>query len=287
MMDELFSAQALISVFTLTIMEIVLGIDNIVFISIISGKLPQEMQRKARNYGLILALVPRILLLFGISWIISLEHPLFTIQAIHMHPGKPLAMTGQGVILLLGGLFLIYKATTEIHHKLEGPDEIQAKAPKRASFGAALVQIVIINLVFSLDSILTAIGLVSPEDYGGGKHGKEIALIIMIAAVILSVILMMMFAGGVSRFVNKHPTIKMLALSFLLMIGVLLVIESIEVHVPKGYVYFAMAFSVLVEMLNLRLRKKSQPVNLRDSYAVKNLKEGADNRTISKNGTEL
>jgi predicted tellurium resistance membrane protein TerC len=286
-MEELFSAQAIVSIFTLTIMEIVLGIDNIVFISIISGKLPAEMQGKARNYGLVLALIPRILLLFVISWLISLEKPLFTIDAIQIHKGQPFGLTGQGLILLLGGLFLIYKATTEIHHKLEGVDEMDGKSPKAASFGNALFQIVLINLVFSLDSILTAVGLVSPEDYGGGEHGKNVALVIMIIAVVLSVIIMMLFAGKVSHFVNKHPTVKMLALSFLLMIGVLLVIESVEVHVPKGYVYFAMAFSVLVEMLNLRLRKTSQPVNLHDSYAVKNLKQGPDNRTTPKAGTKL
>jgi predicted tellurium resistance membrane protein TerC len=245
------------------------------------------MQGKARNYGLVLALVPRILLLFVISWIISLEKPLFTIDAIQLHHGQPLSMTGQGLILLLGGLFLLYKATTEIHHKLEGVDEMDGKSPKATSFSSALVQIIAINLVFSLDSILTAVGLVAPDDYGGGDKGKDAALIIMIIAVVLSVIIMMLFAGKVSHFVNKHPTVKMLALSFLLMIGVLLVIESVDVHVPKGYVYFAMAFSVLVEMLNLRLRKTSQPVNLHDSYAVKNLKDGPDSRTTHKDGAKL
>jgi predicted tellurium resistance membrane protein TerC len=285
MLDVVFTPEAILSLLTLTLMEIVLGIDNIVFISIISGKLPKELQPKARNYGLALALIPRIILLLFISWIISMDKPLFTIEALKLH-GKPLALTGKGLILLLGGLFLIYKATTEIHHKLEGEDEMESPKASKSNFGAAIVQVVLINIVFSFDSILTAIGLVASDAPPAG-FGVEGALIIMIIAVILSVLVMMMFAGKVSRFVNKHPTVKMLALSFLMLIGVMLIIEAIEVRVPKGYVYFAMAFSVIVEMLNLRVRKKSKPVNLRDSYALKNLKEGPDTRTTPKNGTEL
>jgi predicted tellurium resistance membrane protein TerC len=283
MLEILFTPEAILSLLTLTLMEIVLGIDNIVFISIICGKLPQEMQAKARNYGLVLALVPRVILLLFISWIIGMDKPLFTIGALKVH-GEPFALTGKGLILLIGGLFLLYKATTEIHHKLEGEDEMDSPKAKKSSFSGALIQIILINIVFSFDSILTAVGLVSSDEPPKG-FGIDGALIIMIIAVILSVVVMMLFAGPVSRFVNKHPTVKMLALSFLILIGVMLIVEAVEVHVPKGYVYFAMAFSVIVEMLNLRLRKKTQPVNLHDSYALKNLKE-PDTRTTPRDGAK-
>ena len=268
----LFSTQGIVSLLTLTLMEVVLGIDNIVFLSIIAGKLPKNLQAKARNYGLTLALIPRVVLLLFISWIISLTNPLFTLDFIEIDD-KPLSITVKGLILIVGGLFLIYKATTEIHHKLEGDDEINGSKPKEVSFAAALFQIVIINVVFSFDSILTAVGLVSVEDFG-----HTVALIIMIVAVVVSSIIMMVFAGKLSKFVNKHPTVKMLALSFLLMIGLLLVADGLGKHVPKGYLYFAMAFSLTVELLNLRLRKKTAPVHLYDSYEINNLRDTTPNK---------
>ncbi|MDQ3072968.1 MAG: TerC family protein [Bacteroidota bacterium] len=249
---EILTGAGLVSLLTLTIMEVVLGIDNIVFISIIASKLPADQQPKARTWGLILALIPRVILLLFITWIIGLDKPLFTIEGLTLHGDEPFYMTGKGVILLIGGLFLIYKATTEIHHKLEGAEE-EIGVVKKRSFASALMQIVLINIVFSFDSILTAVGLADD-------------VLIMIVAVVVSLGLMLIFAGKISSFVNKHPTVKMLALSFLLMIGVLLIAEAFNLHVPKGYVYFAMAFSVLVEMLNLRMRKKVKPVQLHNTH---------------------
>jgi predicted tellurium resistance membrane protein TerC len=225
-------------------MEIILGIDNIIFISIITGKLPENEQGKARRLGLSLALVFRVLLLLSISWIAGLVHPLFTIFNFDV--------TGRSLILILGGLFLIFKSTMEIHEKLEGKEE-ESKDVVKKGLSALLVQIVLLDIVFSFDSVITAVGLV--------KHVS-----IMIIAIILSMIVMLLFAKSVSDFIHRHPTIKMLALSFLLMIGLLLFLEGLHIDVPKAYVYFAMAFSFLVEMLNIRLRKKVTPVELKEKY---------------------
>jgi predicted tellurium resistance membrane protein TerC len=230
---------------TLTALEIVLGIDNIIFISILAGKLPARQQKGARRVGLLLAMVSRILLLFSLSWVIGLTAPLFTLFG-----G---AISGRDLVLLLGGLFLVAKSTHEIHEKLEG-DTGSRSAAVAPSLASVLVQILLLDMVFSLDSVITAVGMV-----------KELG--VMVAAVIAAVGFMMFFAEPVSAFVDKHPTIKMLALSFLLMIGVMLIADGFGHHIPKGYVYFAMAFSVFVEMLNLRARRHDPPVKLHQPYA--------------------
>lgn len=240
-LSALFTPEALISLVTLTFMEIVLGIDNIIFISIVAGKLPAEKQARTRTIGLGLALIFRILLLLGITWIIGLTKPLFSITQYHI--------TARDLILFVGGLFLIAKSTTEIHSKIEGHDEEAMKAGKGISVTSILIQIILLDMIFSIDSILTAVGLV-----------KEVP--IMIAAVIISIGVMMLAAGAISKFVNGHPTIKILALAFLILIGFMLVLEGmpdqLAIHVPKGYIYFAIFFSLAVEMLNLRMRKKSK-----------------------------
>ena len=247
---------------TLTLLEIVLGIDNIVFISILSGKLPVEQQDKARKIGLFLAMFTRILLLFSLSWVMSLVDPIFSLANLVgvTDPDwvSKLAISGRDLILVIGGLFLIYKSTTEIHHKIEGVEENQ-KDVKVHSFTNVIFQILILDVVFSLDSVITAVGMV--------KHIE-----IMIAAVIISVIVMMISAKSISDFVNKHPTVKMLALSFLLLIGVSLIAEGFDQHISKGYIYFAMGFSMLVEFLNLRMRKNDRnPVELRNMPKSENL----------------
>lgn len=233
---DLFSRpDTYISLLTLTFLEIVLGIDNIIFISILTGKLPKEIQEKARITGLSFALIFRIGLLLMISWIAGLVEPL-----IHF---LQFSFSGRDIILMAGGIFLLVKSTLEIHEKLEGPvDDKDSKVKSR--FWNVIFQIILIDLVFSLDSVITAVGLVNN-------------LTIMITAIVISMIVMIIFAGSVSDFIHKHPTIKMLALAFLLMIGLLLFIEGFHIEVPKGYVYFAMAFSFLVEMLNIRVREKS------------------------------
>lgn len=249
-MEWLSDPQAWVAFLTLFALEIVLGIDNVIFISILAGKLPNEDQARARYIGLSLALVIRVLLLFSLSWVIGLTAPLFTVLRQEI--------SGRDLIMLVGGLFLLGKATFEIHENLEGQHG-HASARVRASFVSVVIQILIIDAVFSLDSVITAIGMV--DQIG-----------IMIAAVVVAMAFMMWFAAPVSRFVARHPTIKMLALSFLLLIGLTLIVEAFEVHIPKGYVYFAMGFSVFVEMLNIRLRKKSDPVNLHERYASKDAK---------------
>jgi predicted tellurium resistance membrane protein TerC len=231
---------------TLTALEIVLGIDNIIFISILAGKLPVEQQKKARLVGLGLAMLTRIALLFSLTWLMGLTAPLFTIPLFGQE------MSGRDLILLAGGLFLLAKSTMEIHEKLEGVEGEEGTS-RAASFGAVLVQIALLDIVFSLDSIITAIGMASQ-------------LAIMVIAVVLAVGFMMVFSSAISDFVDKHPTIKILALSFLILIGVALIGDSLGRHIPKGYIYFAMAFSVGVEMLNLQLRKKGQPVRLHSPY---------------------
>ena len=252
-MDWLMDPQVWIAFVTLTALELVLGIDNIVFISILAGKLPAEQQKKARLIGLSLAMLMRIVLLFSLSWIIRLTAPLFTVLGNDV--------SGRDLILIGGGLFLLGKSTYEIHEKLEG-EEGHASARVAPSFGGVIVQIILLDAVFSLDSVITAVGMVD-----------EIA--IMIAAVVVAIVFMMVFAGAISGFVERHPTVKMLALSFLLLIGMTLVAEGLDRHIPKGYIYFAMAFSVFVEMLNLRLRKpRTEPVKLHQPYIPETAGEG-------------
>jgi len=241
-MEWITDPQAWIALFTLTVLEIVLGIDNIIFISILVGKLPEAQQPKARRLGLFLAMFLRIGLLASIAWMARLTAPLFTVL------GQ--GISGRDLILLTGGLFLLFKATREIHDRLEGEEE-GANARAVASFTAVIIQILLLDIVFSLDSVITAIGM--------ADH-----LPVMIAAVVIAVGVMMFAAGPISNFVARHPTIKMLALSFLLLIGMSLIAEGLGRHIPKGYIYFAMAFSVFVEMLNLRSRKKGKPVKLHE-----------------------
>ncbi len=240
-MEWLADPNVWIGLLTLTALEIVLGIDNVIFISILAGKLPAAQQKKARQIGLGLAMLMRILLLLSLSWIIGLTQPLFTLLGFEV--------TGRAIILIGGGLFLLAKSTHEIHNKLEGDDghESGRAAP---SLGSVLVQIIILDIVFSLDSVITAVGMV--DEIG-----------VMIAAVVVAVAVMMLFAGAISGFVDRHPTIKMLALSFLLLIGVNLIGEGLGFHIPKGYTYFSMGFAVFVEILNIKLRKQSKtPVKL-------------------------
>ncbi|MFS8086981.1 MAG: TerC family protein, partial [Acidobacteriota bacterium] len=245
MIELLSDPQAWIAFLTLTALELVLGIDNIIFISILVDKLPPKQRETARRVGLFLAMFMRVGLLLVLSWIVGLTEPLFTVWQFRI--------SGRDLILILGGVFLLWKSTKEIHQLLEGAAG-EASHAVAATFTQIILQIVVIDIVFSLDSIITAVGMVS-----------EVA--VMIAAVIASVGLMMLFAGPIGRFVSSHPTIKMLALAFLLVIGVVLIADGFGNHVPKGYVYFAMAFSVFVEMLNLRMRKKAaRPVALRERY---------------------
>lgn len=260
-MPDFTSGEVWISLLTLTFLEIVLGVDNIIFLSIISNKLPAADQPKARNIGLVLAMVLRIVLLFGITWVMSLNKVLLPLDFLsgwdESHPGEHAGLTGQGLILFVGGLFLLWKATTEIHHKLESPQRMDDPKVNKgaAALNQVILQIALINLVFSFDSILTAVGLSDN-------------LIIMIVAVVVSVLVMMIFSGPVSTFVNNHPTVQMLGLSFLILIGFSLVAESahsghlLAAEVPKGYLYFAIFFSLFVEVLNIRMRKAQKPIQL-------------------------
>lgn len=245
MIELLSSPEAWIAFITLTGLELVLGIDNVIFISILVDKLPAHQRDKARRIGLFLAMFMRIGLLFALSWMVGLTAPLFQVAGYEA--------TGRGLILFFGGVFLIWKSTKEIHQLIAG-EEGEASKSVKATFSAVIFQIILIDLVFSLDSIITAVGMVD-----------EIA--IMVAAVIVSVALMMVFSGPIASVVSRHPTIKMLALAFLLVIGVVLVADGLGHHIPKGYVYSAMFFAVVVETLNIRLRKKVAPVNLREAYA--------------------
>jgi predicted tellurium resistance membrane protein TerC len=248
MLELLTDPQAWIALLTLTALELVLGIDNIIFIAILVDKLPAEQQRKARLIGLFLAMFMRVGLLLMLSWIVGMTEPLFKLAVLNRE------ISGRDLVLIGGGLFLIWKSTAEIHQSLEGAEGETASAVK-AAFAAVILQIIVIDIVFSLDSIITAVGMVD-----------EIA--VMIAAVMISVALMMAFAGAIARFVNEHPTIKMLALAFLVVVGVVLIAEGFGQHVPKGYIYFAMAFSVGVEMLNITMRKRSKrPAKLKSAYA--------------------
>lgn len=236
-----------IALVTLVALELVLGVDNVIFISILSGKLPPQDQPRARTTGILLAVVTRILLLTFLYVIIGLTEPLFTIPIVNVE------ITGKSLVLLAGGLFLLWKSTHEIHDKLEG-EQGHASAKVAATFASVIIQIMLLDVVFSLDSVITAVGMV--------KHIE-----IMVMAVILAAIVMIFVAGSVSNFVERHPTVKMLALSFLLLIGFTLVVEAFHIEIPKGYTYFAMAFSVFVEILNLRVRSQARPVNLREAYA--------------------
>jgi len=258
--DWLTNPDIWIALVTLTTLEIVLGIDNIVFISILSGKLPPEQQSRARNVGLLLAMGMRIALLFAISWVIGLTEPLFDLFGSEI--------SGRDIILILGGLFLLAKATFEIHEKLEGDEPGHGGAEAVASFGAVITQILLLDAVFSLDSVITVVGM-----------ADEIG--VMVAAVIIAIGVMLISAKAVSDFVNRHPTVKMLALSFLLLIGMSLVAEGWELHIPKGYIYFAMGFSIFVEALNLRYRSrktKSAPVELRPTFVKDEKAKGAVGR---------
>jgi predicted tellurium resistance membrane protein TerC len=250
-MDWLGDSQAWMGFVTLAVLEVVLGIDNLVFISILAGKLPARDQARARRLGLALALIGRIGLLLSLSWVIHLTDPLFTVLKEEI--------SGRDLVLIVGGLFLLAKATHEIHDRLEG-EEGHASTRVAPSLASVLVQIALLDIVFSLDSVITAVGMVD-------------RISVMVAAVITAVGFMMVFATKVSDFIHRHPSVKMLALSFLLMIGVMLVAEGLDQHIPKGYVYFSMAFSVFVEALNIRMRKKSVPVHLHEPYV-----EGGANR---------
>ena len=245
-MDALFTADGLLALATLTFLEIILGVDNVIFISILSSKLPAAVQARARRTGLAAAMVMRIILLLSIAWIIRLKTPLVYVL--------DRGISGRDLILIGGGLFLLAKATIEIHDKLEG-EEGHGSAKIAPSFAAVIAQIMLLDVVFSLDSVITAVGMADDVS-------------VMIAAVILAVAVMMFSAGPISAFVDRHPTVKVLALSFLLLIGVSLVADGFGLHVPKGYIYFAMGFSVFVEMINLRVRRRAAPVRLHQPYVA-------------------
>jgi predicted tellurium resistance membrane protein TerC len=262
MFDILASPDAWIALLTLTFLEIILGIDNIVFISIAANRLPEKDQKKATLWGLILAMVQRIILLFAVSLLIGLKNPFYYLELSWFSVG----ISGQALILLFGGLFLLYKSTSEIHEKVELPehDEDELKAKNITSFSKAIVQILIIDFIFSIDSILTAVGMTN----GIGEHPND-ALILMIIAVIISIIIMMIFANAIRVFINRHPSMQLLALSFLILIGFMLIAEAAHLSharlfgseigaIPKGYLYFAISFSLLVEFLNMKYRKKEE-----------------------------
>jgi predicted tellurium resistance membrane protein TerC len=256
MFDAFLTVDGLIALATLTSLEVILGVDNVIFISILAGKLPAEQQARARRVGLMAAMAMRILLLFSLAWIIRLTAPLFTVF------GEEIS--GRDMILLGGGLFLLAKATLEIHERLEG-EEGHGSARVAASFGAVILQIMLLDIVFSLDSVITAVGMADD-------------LSIMVAAVIIAVGVMMVSAGTISEFVNRHPTVKVLALSFLLLIGLSLIGEGFDLHIPKGYIYFAMGFSVFVEMINLRVRGGT-PVKLHQPYVEDTTKAATRSQT--------
>ncbi len=253
-MDWISDPQIWIAFLTLVALELVLGVDNVIFISILAGKLPQHQQSKARKTGIALAVVSRVLLLLSLSWIIGLTTPIFSILDFHI--------SGRDLVLLIGGLFLMGKATMEIHEKLEGA-EGHSSTKVKATFWSVILQVMVLDIVFSLDSVITAVGMVD-----------EVA--VMIAAVIVAAIGMVLSADRLANFVESHPTVKMLALSFLLMIGFTLIVESLHQHIPKGYIYFAMGFSIFVEMLNLRIRKtEREPIKLHQPYAKEEPKEAS------------
>jgi len=272
MFEILLNPDAWIALLTLTFLEIILGIDNIVFLSIVSGKLPVEDQPKARRIGLLLAMAFRVILLFGITWVLGLQEALFDVNVNFFSAH----ITGQSIIVFAGGLFLLYKSVSEIHHKMEGEEDSE-KAKAGNTITGAIVQIALLNLVFSFDSILTAIGLISMKPVNEGGFGPTGALEIMILAIVISIGIMMAFAGPVSKFVNKHPTIQILGLSFLILIGVMLIAEGshlahfkfgkdVEIGtIPKGYLYFSIFFALMVEFINLKMQKSKDPVQLHNS----------------------
>ena len=264
MFEILTSPDALVALFTLTFLEIILGIDNIIFISLAASKLPKQHQKKATNIGLILAMLIRVILLFGISWLVAMEAPFWHFNLSWIKGG----VSGQGLILFIGGLFLLYKSTSEIHEKVEdkGHDEREVKKGRATTLTKAIIQISLINIVFSFDSILTAVGMTN----GIGNNPTD-ALIIMVIAVVISVLIMMAFAAPVGRFVNEHPTVQLLGLAFLILIGFMLIAEGahlsdLEVFgsevgtIPKGYLYFTIAFSLFIEFLNMRYRKRTSSI---------------------------
>ena len=249
-MESLAEPQVWISLLTLTLLEIVLGIDNVIFISILAGKLPEHQQEKARKIGLMLAFVTRVILLMSLTWIMGLTKPLFTLPILKQE------ISGRDLVLLLGGLFLLWKSVKEIHEKLEADDGHATAGKAGVTFSGVIVQILLLDIVFSLDSVITAVGMATHIG-------------VMVAAVVIALAVMLAFAGAISNFVNRHPTLKMLALSFLILIGVTLVGEGLGQHIPKGYIYFSMAFAFGVEMLNLKLRSKhakQKPVELHQPY---------------------
>jgi len=249
----LFSSENLVALLTLTALEVVLGIDNVVFIAILCGKLPPELREKARKIGLSLALVLRIALLLVLGWLAKLTAPLFTVTLPQLLSGWSHGYSGRDLILIVGGLFLVGKATLEIHHKLEGVEGHGPSGAPKAAFGAVIAQILALDLVFSLDSVITAVGMANSR-------------VVMITAVVIAVVVMLIYSGRIASYIEQRPTLKILALAFLLLIGVTLVIEGSGGHVPKGYIYFGMAFSLGVELINLRIRRKSEPVHLKDSH---------------------
>jgi len=281
MMELITNPNAWIALLTLTFLEIILGIDNIVFLSIVSGKLPAAEQPKARRIGLTLAMVFRIILLFGITWVLSLQETLVSVDwgFFEAH------ITGQSLIIFGGGLFLLYKSVSEIHHKMEGEEE-GTKGKSASGLSAAVIQIALLNIVFSFDSILTAIGMISMKSPAEGGFGPDGAIAIMILSIVISIGIMMIFAGPVSKFVNDHPTIQILGLSFLILIGVMLIAEGshlahfrfgndVEVtSIPKGYLYFSIFFSLFVEFLNIKMRKNNKAVKLHNNEIIdKKLKD--------------
>lgn len=264
MFEILSSPDALVALLTLTFLEIVLGIDNIIFISLAASKLPEKHQKRATTIGLFMAMIIRIVLLFGISWLVAMEAPFWHFNISWIQGG----VSGQGLILFLGGLFLLYKSTTEIHEKVEdkGHDEREVKKSRSSTLSRAIVQICLINIVFSFDSILTAVGMTN----GIGNDPND-ALVIMVIAVVISVVIMMLFANPVGRFVNKHPTVQLLGLAFLILIGFMLIAEGAHLShlvvfgnevgvIPKGYLYFTIAFSLFIEFINMRYRKKTSDI---------------------------
>ncbi len=275
MIELLSNANAWIALLTLTFLEIILGIDNIVFLSIVSGKLEEKDQPKARRIGLLLAMAFRIVLLFGITWVLGLQKSILDLDLGFFSAH----VTGQSIIIFAGGLFLLYKSVSEIHHKMEGEEE-GTKGKAGESLSGAIIQIAVLNLVFSFDSILTAVGLISMKPLNEGGFGYDGALAIMILAIIISIAIMMIFAGPVSKFVNQHPTIQILGLSFLILIGVMLIAEGSHLAhfkfgnetevgtIPKGYLYFSIFFSLFVEFLNLRMKKSKNPVQLHNNTII-------------------
>lgn len=249
-MEFLLNGEIWIALLTLSFLEIVLGVDNIIFISIVANRLPQQEEAKARRIGLILAMVFRIILIFGIMWIVKLDKPLFTIF--------DLGISGKNIILMIGGLFLLGKSVSEIHGKMEGAVH-NDKGGENAKMFNVILQITALNIVFSFDSILTAVGLV---DLSGAKYSSDAGIVIMVTSVIISMVVMMLFSGGISRFIAKHPTLEILALSFLILIGFMLMLEGFHQEIPKGYIYFAVFFAVVVEVINMRVRKQADPVKL-------------------------